>query len=146
MLAPPVASIVTGMWSFTATSLIRPAGWSYVRWVRRQRRWLVADEFQGINRGQAELVALLAGPDGHVAEVADDDELVHRWRGADPAHVAVFAKRYPRQRTIALARSFCGRGGSLRRLAACHNQRRVPNELAAVRSAGGQLQVRGSYE
>jgi DNA helicase-2/ATP-dependent DNA helicase PcrA len=119
-----------------------------LRWIRRRWRWLVVDEFQDVNRAQAELVALLAGPEGNVAVVADEDQVVHRWRGADPAHVAAFAKRYPRQRTIVLARNFRSRSEILAAATRCvgHNQRRVDKRLVAVRGAGGQVQVHGFNE
>ena len=119
-----------------------------LRWVRSKWRWLLVDEFQDVNRAQAELVFLLAGPNGNVAIVSDDDQVVHRFRGADPAHIAGFAKRYPHHAAIVLARNFRSRVEILSAASRCvaHNQRRVQKTLEAVRGQGGQVEVRGFYE
>jgi DNA helicase-2/ATP-dependent DNA helicase PcrA len=111
-------------------------------------RWLFVDEFQDVNRAQAELVFLLAGPDGDVAIVSDDDQVVHRFRGADPAHLVDFAKRYPQHAAIVLARNFRSRSEILAEASRCvqHNQRRVQKQLVAVRGEGGVVEVRGFNE
>ena len=82
---------------------------------------------------------LLAGPDGNVAIVSDDDQVVHRFRGADPAHIVGFAKRYSGHAAIVLARNF-------RAHCVQYNQRRVQKRLVAVRGGGGIVEVRGFYE
>jgi DNA helicase-2/ATP-dependent DNA helicase PcrA len=71
------------------------------RWIRRRFRFVLVDEYQDINEAQAELVWLLTGSDRNLTVVGDDDQLVHRWRGADSAHIVDFATRYPRHGTIA---------------------------------------------
>ncbi|MBV8219820.1 MAG: UvrD-helicase domain-containing protein [Solirubrobacterales bacterium] len=40
-----------------------------LQWARLRWRWLMIDEFQDVNRAQAELVSLLGGADGNVAIV-----------------------------------------------------------------------------
>jgi DNA helicase-2/ATP-dependent DNA helicase PcrA len=118
------------------------------RWIRRRWRFLLVDEYQDINAAQAELVWLLAGADGNLTVVADDDQLVHRWRGADPAHVARFCKRYPRHETIVLSRSFRSRAEILDAATSCvrHNRRRTTKQLVAVRGTGGQVSVDAFYD
>jgi len=108
----------------------------------------VVDEFQDVNRAQAELVALLAGEDGNVAIVADEDQVVHSFRGADPRHIVAFASRYQGHSAIALTRNFRSRAEILEAASRCvvHNQRRVQKALVAVRGGGGLVQVRGFYE
>ena len=117
-------------------------------WVRSRWRWLLVDEFQDVNRAQAELVGLLAGRDGNVAIVGDEDQVVHGFRGADPEHIAGFAARHPLHHTIVLGRNFRSRSEILEAAARCvgHNQRRVTKQLVAVRGAGGQVGARGFYE
>src|SRR5207248_1978864 len=79
------------------------------RWIRRRFRFVLVDEYQDINEAQAELVWLLAGSDGNLTVVGDDDQLVHRWRGADSAHIVEFGARYPRHQTIVLQSNFRSR-------------------------------------
>jgi len=119
-----------------------------LRWIRARWRRLLVDEFQDVNRAQAELVFLLAGPDGNVAIVSDDDQIVHRFRGADPAHIVEFAKRYPGHSAIVLGRNFRSRSEILEAASRCvqHNRRRVQKQLVAVRGGGGIVEVRGFHE
>ncbi len=114
------------------------------RWIRRRFRFVLVDEYQDINEAQAELVWLLAGSDGNLTVVGDDDQLVHGWRGADPAHIVEFASRYPRHRTIVLQSNFRSRAEILDAAVGCvrHNQRRTSKQLVAVRGGGGQVAVR----
>ena len=116
-----------------------------LQWTRARWRWLLVDEFQDVNRAQAELVSLLGGPDGNVAIVGDDDQVIHRFRGADPTHIVGFAKRYPEHVAIVLSRNFRSHTEILEAAARCvvNNPRRVPKALVAVRGDGGRMEVRG---
>jgi DNA helicase-2/ATP-dependent DNA helicase PcrA len=119
-----------------------------LRWIRSRWRWLVVDEFQDVNRAQAELVSLLAGPDGNVAVCGDEDQVIHGFRGADSGHIVDFANRYPRHSTIVLARNFRSRSEILEAasLSVAHNQRRVQKQLVAVRGPGGRVEVCAFHE
>ncbi len=114
------------------------------RWIRRRFRYVLVDEYQDINDSQAELVWLLAGSDGNLMVVADDDQLVHRWRGADTAHIVNFSERYPRHETIVLSKSFRSRAEILDAATSCvrHNPRRHAKQLVAVRGRGGRVSVK----
>jgi DNA helicase II / ATP-dependent DNA helicase PcrA len=159
------AAVIAAVWQACEDELRRSNAWDFddllafgvrllrdhdhrLRWIRARWRWLLVDEFQDVNRAQAELVFLLAGPDGNVAIVSDDDQVVHRFRGADPAHIVGFAKRYPGHAAIVLARNFRSRSEILEAASRCvaHNQRRVQKQLVAVRGGGGIVAVRGFYE
>lgn len=105
---------------------------------------VLVDEYQDLNAAQAELVWLLVGSDGNVTVVGDEDQLVHRYRGADPAHMARIGERYPRHRTIVLCHSFRSRAEILEGAASCvrHNPGRQAKRLVAVRGAGGRVSVK----
>ena len=62
---------------------------------RERWKWVVVDEFQDTNEAQGVLIALLVGPDGNVWAVADDDQLIYSWRGAEPRNVLGFGERFP---------------------------------------------------
>ena len=89
-------------------------------WLRQRWRWILVDEFQDTSHAQATLVDLLAGPDGNLCVVGDDDQLIHGWRHADPRHILGFAERHPGHAEIVLGRNFRSRaeilagGGQLR--------------------------------
>jgi DNA helicase II / ATP-dependent DNA helicase PcrA len=110
---------------------------------RQRWRWLLVDEYQDTNEAQAVLVALLAGAGGNVTCVADDDQVIHTWRGAEPRNVLAFGERHPGHARIVLGRNFRCRAEILDAAVACvsHNQQRTAKALIAMRGPGGHAQV-----
>ena len=110
---------------------------------RQRWRWLLVDEFQDTNETQSVLVALLAGAGGNVTVVADDDQLIYSWRGAEPRNVLGFGERHPGHTRIVLGRNFRCRAEILAPAVACvaHNQHRAGKALLAMRGPGGQVDV-----
>ncbi|MCU0477385.1 MAG: ATP-dependent helicase [Chloroflexi bacterium] len=72
-------------------------------------RYILVDEFQDVNRAQAELVALLAEPRRNVAVVGDDDQSIYRFRGAATGAIVDFLDRFRGARTIVLRRNYRSR-------------------------------------
>ena len=112
---------------------------------RERWKWLLVDEFQDTNEAQAVLIALLAGPYGNVCAVADYDQLIYSWRGAEPRNVLGFGERFPGHAQIVLGRNFRSRSEILNAAVACvaHNEPRTAKALIAVRGAGGLVRARG---
>ncbi len=71
--------------------------------LQRRFRYILVDEFQDVNRAQAELVALLAEPRRNLAVVGDDDQSIYRFRGAAIRR----HRRLPASGTGAPGRSSC---------------------------------------
>jgi DNA helicase II / ATP-dependent DNA helicase PcrA len=159
------AEVTAAIWAESEPELRRSNAWDFddllgfgvrlllehphrLKWIRARWRWLLVDEFQDVNRAQAELVSLLAGEDGNVAIVCDEDQVVHAFRGASPEHIVDFARRYPRHTAIVLAHNFRSRSEILEAATRCveHNRRRVDKTLVAVRAEGGLVQVRGFHQ
>ncbi len=69
-------------------------------------RYVLVDEFQDVNRAQAELVALLAEPHRNVTVVGDDDQSIYRFRGAATGAIVDFLDRFAGARTIVLRRNY----------------------------------------
>jgi DNA helicase II / ATP-dependent DNA helicase PcrA len=113
-------------------------------WLRQRWRWIVADEFQDVSQAQAMLVDLLAGPDGNVCVCGDDDQVIYRFRHADPGHILGFAERHPSSARIVLGRNFRSRAEILEAAVRCvsHNERRAGKALIALRGPGGWVRVR----
>ena len=87
----------------------------YLELYRRRWRWIVVDEYQDTCQAQAVLVSLLAGPDGNLCCVADDDQSLYAFRGADAHGLARLAERFPAHERIVLARNFRSRAEILAR-------------------------------
>ena len=72
---------------------------------QRACRVLLVDEFQDLTPAHLLLVRLLAGPDGAVFGVGDDDQTIYGYNGADPGWLIDFADAVPRRRATTRWRS-----------------------------------------
>ena len=115
----------------------------YLELYRRRWPWILVDEYQDTCEAQAMLAALLAGPDGNLAVVADDDQAIYSFRLADARGLARLAERFPGHERIVLARNFRSHAEILSAAARSiqHNPDRVPKTLIAMRGPGGQAQA-----
>ncbi len=73
--------------------------------VQEHFRHILADEFHDINPAQYELLRSLAGPGWDIAVVADDDQSIYGWRGADIGLIGRFRKEY-KPRVIEFRRNY----------------------------------------
>jgi len=101
--------------------------------------WLLVDEFQDTNYAQMALVQLLAGPNGNVTVVGDDDQVLYRFRGAEPDNILRFGQAFPSAVSVTLGRNFRSHREivEVSSRAIAHNRTRVPKELIAHRGDGG---------
>jgi DNA helicase-2/ATP-dependent DNA helicase PcrA len=161
-LAPAAGPLIAAVWRTCERELARCNAWSFddllvfaVRLLREQPqrllhlrarwRWLVVDELQDTNEAQAALLAQLAGPAGNLTAVGDEDQLIYRFRCAEPRNILRFSERYPGHRRIVLGANFRSRAEILDAAVACvsHNAERTAKALLAVRGAGGHVDVQG---
>jgi ATP-dependent DNA helicase Rep len=79
------------------------------RW-QQQIRYLLVDEYQDTNETQYRLLRLLAGADGRLTAVGDDDQSIYGWRGAQPENLQQLAADYPSLHIIKLEQNYrsCG--------------------------------------
>ncbi|WP_031552872.1 ATP-dependent helicase [Oribacterium sp. FC2011] len=64
--------------------------------VRERFRFIIVDEYQDTNKIQAELIYLIAGPEGNISVVGDDDQSIYGFRGALPNIMFEFFEHYPK--------------------------------------------------
>src|SRR5437868_13996460 len=69
---------------------------------QQRARFLLIDEFQDCNRGQIDLMALLAGTERNIFAVGDPDQAIYRFRGATSAAFEEFLSLYPDARGVVL--------------------------------------------
>jgi DNA helicase-2/ATP-dependent DNA helicase PcrA len=79
------------------------------RGLQARFRYVLVDEFQDVNRAQAELVALIAEPHGNVTVVGDDDQSIYRFRGAATGAIVDFLDHFPGARTVVMRRNYRSR-------------------------------------
>ncbi|HYG62884.1 MAG TPA: UvrD-helicase domain-containing protein [Thermoanaerobaculia bacterium] len=63
--------------------------------IRFRTRYLMVDEYQDTNHAQLRLVQELAGTDGNITAVGDEDQGIYRWRGADLDNILRFEDTFP---------------------------------------------------
>jgi DNA helicase-2/ATP-dependent DNA helicase PcrA len=114
---------------------------------QRACRVLLADEFQDLTPAHLLLVRLLAGPDGAVFGVGDDDQTIYGYNGADPGWLIDFASLFPGAGEHPLEVNYRCPSGIVRAADTLlrHNKRRVPKTIRADNTnhdgfmvAGGQ--------
>ncbi len=73
---------------------------------QKQFKYLLVDEFQDTNFAQNELTKLLAGKNGNINVVGDDDQSVYRFRGAAVSNIIQFRKNFPKTKVIVLTKNY----------------------------------------
>lgn len=74
---------------------------------------LLIDEYQDTNRAQYVLVKLLAGKQGNIVAVGDEDQSIYRFRGADINNILNFEQDFPGARIIKLEQNYRSTGNIL---------------------------------
>src|SRR3954452_15608818 len=158
----PAAPVVAAVWQALDAELERCNAWAFddlltvtvqmlrehparLAHLRARWRWLLVDELQDTNPAQAELVHLLAGSDGNITAVGDEDQTIYSFRCADPRTMLNFGSRHPQHRQVVLGHNFRSRSEILAAATSCiaHNAHRHPKALTAARGAGGRITTRG---
>ena len=69
-------------------------------------RHLMVDEYQDVSRVQMGILQRLAGAHGNLAVVGDDDQAIHRFRGASVASILEFPNWFPGCRVLGLTTNY----------------------------------------
>jgi len=76
-------------------------------------RHLLIDEYQDTNRAQYALIKLLAGRDGNLVAVGDEDQSIYRFRGADINNILNFERDFPGAKIVKLEQNYRSTGNIL---------------------------------
>ena len=63
---------------------------SVLKKYRDKYKYILIDEFQDTNYAQFEFIKLLAGEQGNINAVGDDDQMIYRFRGAAISNIMGF--------------------------------------------------------
>ncbi|HXW79299.1 MAG TPA: ATP-dependent helicase, partial [Acidimicrobiales bacterium] len=116
------------------------------RSAREECRVLLVDEFQDLTPAHVLLIRLLAGPDGAVFGVGDDDQTIYGYSGASPEWLIDFGRFFPTAGQHALEVNYrCPvTVVEAARSLLTHNRRRVDKRIVAEPGRApskGELQV-----
>jgi len=73
---------------------------------RKRFKYILVDEFQDTNYAQYELVRLLAGEDGNITVVGDDDQSIYKFRGASVSNILGFMDDHPKAAQVFLTTNY----------------------------------------
>ena len=114
-----------------------------------QRRFahLLIDEFQDTNAVQYAFVKLLAGKDGGVFVVGDDDQSIYGWRGARVENILRFQQDFPGTKVVRLEQNYRSTNAILKAANAVisNNTERLGKSLWTDRGEGETVKVYGAY-
>ncbi|HSP15460.1 MAG TPA: UvrD-helicase domain-containing protein [Thermoanaerobaculia bacterium] len=74
---------------------------------------LLIDEYQDTNRAQYVLIKLLAGKEGNIVAVGDEDQSIYRFRGADINNILNFEQDFPGAKIVKLEQNYRSTGNIL---------------------------------
>ncbi len=73
---------------------------------KKQYKYIQVDEGQDLSNIQFAILKLLAGPDGNIFIVADDDQSIYRFRGAEPQYILNISHEFNNLRFFRLENNY----------------------------------------
>jgi DNA helicase-2/ATP-dependent DNA helicase PcrA len=73
---------------------------------QKRFKYILVDEFQDTNFAQNQLVKLIAGKNGNLTVVGDDDQSIYRFRGAAVSNIIQFKKDFPKAKVVVLTKNY----------------------------------------
>ena len=115
---------------------------------REQFRHVLVDEFQDTNQAQYTLLRQLCREHQNLFCVADEDQSIYRWRGADYRNIRRLRTDFSEIETFLLERNYRSTQTILDAAQAVirHNRDRVDKQLFTERGAGPDVVVHEAYD
>jgi DNA helicase II / ATP-dependent DNA helicase PcrA len=106
-------------------------------------RYILVDEFQDTNKLQYRWIKMLAGTNGCVFAVGDDDQSIYRFRGADVGNMNEFVRDFDVKEVVKLEQNYRSHGHILDAANAiiAQNKARLGKNLWTAESKGEPLRV-----
>jgi len=115
---------------------------------RERFKYMLVDEYQDTNVVQYLWLKLLAGSNGNVCVVGDDDQSIYAWRGAEVENILRFERDFPGAKVIRLERNYRSTpailGAASGLIAA--NKGRLGKTLWTEGDSGEKIKVEGVWD
>lgn len=107
-------------------------------------KYILVDEFQDINQMQYENIKMLAGVNGNIFVVGDDDQSIYGFRGSNPEIMFAFQRDFQNVKIINLDINY---RSNIEILEASqnliyHNRRRFGKKITSENGTGGQVEIK----
>ncbi len=114
---------------------------------QKRFRHILVDEFQDTNASQYTWVRQLAGPEGFITIVGDDDQSIYGWRGAQVENLERFRRDFPQVSLIRLEQNYRSTGTILKAANAliANNQGRLGKNLWTTEAEGEKIIFYGAF-
>ncbi|HVR41247.1 MAG TPA: UvrD-helicase domain-containing protein [Thermoanaerobaculia bacterium] len=111
--------------------------------LHRRFKHLLIDEYQDTNHAQYALVKQLAGANGNVVAVGDEDQSIYRFRGADINNILNFERDFPGAKIVKLEQNYRSTGNILDAATGVvsNNEARKGKTLFTTGGAGDPVRV-----
>jgi ATP-dependent DNA helicase Rep len=113
-----------------------------LKW-QQEIRHLLVDEYQDTNETQYQMLRLLAGSEGRLTAVGDDDQSIYGWRGAQPENLQQLAADYPQLHVVKLEQNYRSCGNVLKAANAliANNPHNIDKRLWSALHEGESIRV-----
>jgi ATP-dependent DNA helicase Rep len=110
---------------------------------QQEIRYLLVDEYQDTNETQYQMLRWLAGNDGRITAVGDDDQSIYGWRGAQPENLQQLSEDYPALNVIKLEQNYrsCGRVLKVANALIANNPHAIEKRLWSALHEGEYIRV-----
>ena len=108
---------------------------------RQTYQYIICDEYQDTNHVQKEILYLLAGEQGNLCVVGDDDQSIYGFRGSNPGIMLDFKKDFPKAHEIHMDINYRSRPeiiAAAKNLIE-HNSQRFHKDIRTARTGSGQV-------
>lgn len=114
-----------------------------VRSLQDSYRYIQVDEYQDTNVVQAEIIYTIAGKNGNLAVVGDDDQSIYGFRAATPDIMFAFTKEYPTAKTVQMGTNYRSKDEIIKAAGNVikNNKKRFAKEFRGVNGTGGKVSV-----
>jgi DNA helicase-2/ATP-dependent DNA helicase PcrA len=106
-------------------------------------QYILIDEYQDTNKAQYELSRILAEKHRNICAIADGDQAIYGWRGADFRNIINFENDYPEHTTIIFEENYRSTQNILEAAAKVieKNKIRKPKKLLATKEKGAAMSL-----
>lgn len=111
--------------------------------LRNRYRYIQVDEYQDVNGVQRDIIYAIAGKEGNLAVVGDDDQSIYGFRGARPEIMLEFRKDYPGAAVIPMSVNYRSGSEIIRQAGALisNNRERFEKDFTGSRNTSGRVTV-----